>query len=64
MKIKNKEQIQQIAFNNSSGINLNNTQWEKLCFSPFSTKMAAWLLLTFFICLHNQLGSIYSIIMC
>ena len=48
MKIKNKQQIQQIAFNNSSGINLNDTQWEKLCFSLFSTKMAAWLLLTFF----------------
>ena len=37
---------------------------EKPCFTQFSTRMAAWLLLTFFICLHNQLSSIYSIITC
>ena len=34
---------------------------EKLCFTQFSTRMAAWLLLTFFICLHNQLSSIHSL---
>ena len=34
----------------------------KNCFTQFSTRMAAWLLLTFFICLHNQLSSIDSII--
>ena len=35
---------------------------EKLCFIQFSTRMANWLLLTFFICLHNQLSSIHSTI--
>ena len=33
-----------------------------MCFTQFSTSMAAWLLLTFFVCLHNQLSSIHSII--
>ena len=36
---------------------LNDTQ-RKLCFIKFSTKEAGWLLLTFFICLHNQLSYI------
>ena len=36
----------------------NDTHWEKLCFTQFSTWMAGWLLLTFLICLHNQLSSI------
>ena len=36
----------------------NDTHREKLCFIQFSTGMAAWLLLIFFICLHNQLSSI------
>ena len=27
---------------------VNDTFWEKLCFTQFSTRMAAWLLLTFF----------------
>ena len=31
---------------------------EKLCFVQFITRMAGWLLLTFLICLHNQLSSI------
>ena len=31
-------------------------------FIQFSTRMAGWLLLTFLICLHNQLSSIHSII--
>ena len=36
---------------------------EKNCFIQFSTRMAGWLLPTFFICLHNQLSSItHSII--
>ena len=34
------------------------------CFTQFSTGMAGWLLLIFFICLHNQLSSIHSIIRC
>ena len=32
------------------------------CFTQFSTGMAGWLFLIFFICLHNQLSSIHSII--
>ena len=40
---------------------LNDTHREKLCFTQFSARMAAWLLLAFFICLHNQLSYIYSI---
>ena len=35
---------------------------EKLYVTQFSKWMAAWLLLTFFICLHNQLSSVNSII--
>ena len=41
---------------------IDDTHMEKLCFTQFSTRMAAWLLLTFFICLHNHLNYIYSII--
>ena len=37
-----------------------DTHREKLCFTQFSTRMAGWLLLTFFICLHNKLSSIHS----
>ena len=40
----------------------NDTHREKLCFARFSRRMAAWLLLTFLICLHNQLIPIHSII--
>ena len=37
---------------------INDTHREKLYgFIQFSTRMAGWLLLTFFICLHNQLSS-------
>ena len=36
--------------------------WKSLCFAQFSIRMAAWLLLTFFVCLHNQLSPIHSII--
>ena len=32
------------------------------CFTQFRTGMAGWLILIFFICLHNQLSSIHSII--
>ena len=32
------------------------------CFTQFSTVMAGWLLLIFFICLHSQLSSTHSII--
>ena len=34
----------------------------KNCFTQFNMRIAAWLLLTFFICLHNQLNFIHSII--
>ena len=40
----------------------NNTEREKLCFTLFSTRMAPWLVLAFFIYLHNQLSSIHAII--
>ena len=40
----------------------NDTHREKLCFTEFSTTMFAWLLLTFLICLRNQLSFIHSII--
>ena len=36
---------------------VNDTHSEKLCFTQFSTIMSTWLLLTFSICLHNQLRS-------
>ena len=39
----------------------NETHREKLYLTYFSTAMAAWLFLNFFIYLHNQLSSIYSI---
>ena len=35
---------------------------EKLRFTHFGTKVVAWLLLTFSICLHNRLRTIYFII--
>ena len=35
----------------------NDTHGENVCFNQFSKRMAAWLLLTFLICLHNQLKS-------
>ena len=35
---------------------------EKHFFNQFSTRIAAWMLMTFFICLHIQLSSIHSII--
>ena len=41
---------------------VNDTHKGKLCFTQFSTKTAAWLLLTLFICLHNQLSFLNSII--
>ena len=41
---------------------LNDTHKEKLCFTQLGTRMAAWLLLTFLICLHNQLRFMHSII--
>ena len=40
----------------------NDINREKLCFTEFSTRMAAWLLLTFSIRLQNQLSSLHSII--
>ena len=41
---------------------LNDTHKENLCLTHISNIMAVWLLLTFFICLHNQLSSVRSII--
>ena len=41
---------------------INDTHKEKLCFTLFSRRMAARLLLTFFVCLHNQLSSTHSTI--
>ena len=35
---------------------------KKLCYVQFSTRMTAWLLRTFFICSHNQLSYVPSII--
>ena len=32
---------------------INDTHREKLCFTQFGTRMAVWLFLTFFICLHT-----------
>ena len=40
----------------------NNTHREKVCFTQFSARMAASLLLTFFKYLHNQLSPIHPII--
>ena len=40
---------------------INDTSREKLRFTQLITKMAAWLFLTFLICLHNQLKSIHFI---
>ena len=39
---------------------INDTHKKKLGFTQFRTRMAAWLPLTFFMCLHNQLSSIHS----
>ena len=36
--------------------NINDTHGEKLCLSQLSTRIVAWLLMTFFICLHDQLS--------
>ena len=41
---------------------VNDTHREKLCLTQFSTRMAAWLLLIFSICLRNQVGSLHSMI--
>ena len=40
----------------------NDTHSKKLCFTRFTTRMTAWLFLTFVMCLHNQLSSIHFII--
>ena len=42
---------------------LDDTQMEKLCFTQFSTWMAAWLLLTFFIHMFTQLTKFYTYIL-
>ena len=40
----------------------NDTHKQKVRFTQFSTSMAAWLLLTFLVCLYNQLSSTHSVI--
>ena len=37
----------------------NDTHREKLCFTESSIRSAAWLLLTFCICLHNKLSFVH-----
>ena len=44
------------------GVLLTILTRKDLCFTQFSTGMAVCLLLSFFICLHNQLSSVHSII--
>ena len=39
---------------------INDTHRENLFYFQLSTRMVDWLLLTVFICLHNQLSSIHS----
>ena len=34
-------------------LEINDTHREKLCFTQFSTRIAVWVLLTFFICLYK-----------
>ena len=41
---------------------INDTHRENLFYFQLSTRMVDWLLLTVFICLHNQLSSIHTII--
>ena len=43
-------------------LSINDTHREKLRFTQFSTKMAAWLLLTFFICFQNQFCLLYILL--
>ena len=43
-------------------INLTILTGKDWCFTQFSKRMTGWLLLILFICLHNQLSSIHSII--
>ena len=51
------------GYANSIDFGFNDTQRGKLRFIQFSTRMTVWLLLTFVICLRNQLSSIiHSII--
>ena len=48
-----------VLFVNDCGYLMIRTM--KNCFTQFNTRSAVGLLLTFFICLHNQLSSIHSI---
>ena len=43
-----------VANESKGGTEINDTHREKLLFIQFSTRMVAWLLLKFFICLHNH----------
>ena len=52
-----------MGYANSIDFGFNDTERGKLRFIQFSTRMTGWLLLTFLICLRNQLSSIiHSII--
>ena len=37
---------------------VNDTHRKKLCFTQFSTRMAVWLILTVFLCFHNQFKNV------
>ena len=51
------KQAQELIFSRKVQL-IDDTHREKQCFVQFSTKIAGWLLLTFLICLRNQLSSI------
>ena len=63
LKDKNKTTITTKGKNKTLIIKITNIKEKlgKTVFTHFSTRMAAWLLLTFFINLQNQLSSIHSI---
>ena len=49
-------------YNNLSNSKVNDTHMEELTSVKKFIEIQGWLLLTFFICLHNQLSSFNSII--
>ena len=62
-KGKHDHWVMHIRISLGNKFQLNNTLSYELWFAQFSTRMAAWLLLIFFICLHSQLSSTHFIIM-
>ena len=61
-KGKHHHWVMHIRISLGNKFQLNNTLPYELWFAQFSTRMAVWLLLIFFICLHSQLSSTYFII--